>query len=187
VALLAMRFYFMLKVRRSGGRIMPDKQAVAREGGTGAIIFRIAIFFALIVFLVMYFLGMKWIDAFLFPLPAWLRWTGFGVGILSVVFWTWTQVTLDTQWSAQLQLTRDHHLVTTGPYARIRHPLYLAMFGWAAALGLLTANWIFIAVAVLSIAGTIARVPKEEQMMIEAFGNAYKDYMKRTGRFFPKF
>jgi protein-S-isoprenylcysteine O-methyltransferase Ste14 len=135
----------------------------------------------------MYFLGAKWINAFLFPLPDWLRWAGFGLGLFSVAFWTWTQVTLDTQWSAQLQLTRDHHLVTTGPYARIRHPLYLAMFGWAAALGLLTANWIFVAVALLSIAGTIARVPKEEQMMIEAFGNAYKDYMKRTGRFFPKF
>jgi protein-S-isoprenylcysteine O-methyltransferase Ste14 len=186
-ALFAMRFYFMLKVRRSGGRLTPDKKAVEREGGRGTLIVRVVAFFALMAFLVMYIIGMKWIDLFSFPLPNWLRWAGFGLGLFSVAFWTWTQVTLDTQWSAQLQLTRDHHLVTTGPYARIRHPLYLAMFGWAAALGLLTANWIFVAVALLSIAGTIARVPKEEQMMIEAFGNAYKDYMKRTGRFFPKF
>jgi protein-S-isoprenylcysteine O-methyltransferase Ste14 len=61
------------------------------------------------------------------------------------------------------------------------------MLGWCVALSLLTANWIFVAVCVLSILGLIWRVPKEEQMMIEAFGEEYKDYMKRTGRFFPKF
>jgi len=61
------------------------------------------------------------------------------------------------------------------------------MFGWAIALSLLTANWIFVAMCLLSIIGTVARVPKEEQMMIEAFGDGYREYMKRTGRFFPKF
>lgn len=54
----------------------------------------------------MYFAGAEWIDAFLFRLPAWLRWAGFALGILTVLFWTWVQATLDTQWSPQLQLTR---------------------------------------------------------------------------------
>ncbi len=186
VALLAMRFYFMFKVRRSGGRIMPDEAAVQREGGRVYYIIRVIFFVLLVMFLVEYLLGAKWINVFLFPLPAWLRWVGFGLGLFSVAFWTWTQIHLDTQWSAQLQLRKEHHLVTTGPYARIRHPLYSAMFGWTAALGFLTANWIFVAMAALSIAGTAARVPKEEQMMIKAFGDEYKNYMKRTGRFFPK-
>ena len=186
VMLFAMRFYFMIKVRRSGGQIMPDDGAIKREGGRGVFIFRVIIFFALILFLVMYFLGANWIDAFSFPLPGWLRWTGFALGVVAVIFWTWTQVTLDTQWSAQLQLTKAHHLVTTGPYARIRHPLYAGIFGWCVALSLLTANWIFVAVCVLSILGLLWRVPKEEQMMIEAFGGEYKAYMQRTGRFFPK-
>jgi protein-S-isoprenylcysteine O-methyltransferase Ste14 len=185
-ALFAMRVYFMIKVRREGERLMPDDQAVAREGGRGVFIIRVVVFVLLMVFLVMYIIGMKWIDAFSFPMPAWLRWVGFGLGLVSVAFWTWTQVTLDTQWSAQLQLRKEHQLITTGPYVRIRHPLYSGMFGWAAALGLLTANWIFVAMAVLSIAGTIVRIPKEEQMMLEAFGDEYKAYMQRTGRFLPK-
>jgi protein-S-isoprenylcysteine O-methyltransferase Ste14 len=185
IMLLAMRVYFMVKVRHAGERLMPDKQAVAREGGRGVLVVRIAVFFLLMAFLVMYIIGMAWIDLFAFPLPVWLRWAGFGLGLLSVSFWTWTQIHLDTQWSAQLQLRKEHHLVTTGPYARIRHPLYSAMFGWAAALGLLTANWIFVTMAVLSIVGTVVRIPKEEQMMIEAFGEEYKNYMERTGRFFP--
>ncbi len=106
--------------------------------------------------------------------------------MVSVIFWTWTQVALDTQWSAQLQLKKNHRLVTTGPYARIRHPLYTAMVGWCLSLALLTANWIFVAVCALSIGGLLWRVPKEEQMMIKAFGEEYKAYMQRTRRFFPK-
>ena len=184
--LAAMRIYFMVKVRRSGGRIMPDEGAIKREGGRGVFVIRVIGFFAVMIFLVMYFLGAKWIDVFMFTLPAWLRWVGFCIGVINVAFWTWTQVTLDTQWSAQLQLTKGHHLITIGPYTRIRHPLYAGMFGWCVALSLLTANWIFVAVCVLFILGLLWRIPKEEQMMIEAFGDEYKKYMQRTGRLFPK-
>jgi protein-S-isoprenylcysteine O-methyltransferase Ste14 len=186
VALLAMRLYFMIKVRRSGGQLMPDEQAVKREGGRGILIIRMGMFFALMAFLVMYIAGAAWIDSFQFYLPDWSRWTGFVLGIISLIFWTWTQIHLDTQWSAQLQLKKNHHLVTSGPYAYIRHPLYLGMIGWAVSLSLLTANWIFVAVCVLSIVGVVGRVPKEEQMMIEAFGDEYRAYMQHTGRFFPK-
>jgi protein-S-isoprenylcysteine O-methyltransferase Ste14 len=185
-ALLAMRVYFMIRVRRSGERILPGKQAVEREGGPGVLIIRVVGFFLLMAFLAMYIARAAWIDRLMFPLPDWLRWAGFGLGLITVIFWTWTQVTLDTQWSAQLQLTKDHHLITAGPYAWMRHPLYAGLSGWSAALALLTANWIFVGVCVLSMAGLMWRVPKEEQMMIEAFGEEYKAYMQRTGRYFPK-
>ncbi len=186
LALIAMRLYFMIKVRRAGERLTPGKEAIQREGGRRFLIVRVMIFLLLMAFLVLYIVGVPWIEMFSFPLPAWLRWAGFALGLLSVVFWTWTQVTLDTQWSAQLQLTKEHHLITTGPYARIRHPLYAAIIGWSIALALLTANWIFIGIAVLSIAGTVRRVPKEEQMMLEVFGDEYQVYMQHTGRFFPR-
>jgi hypothetical protein len=62
--LFAMRIYFMIKVRRSGGRLMPDKEPVKREGGRGFFIFRVAEFFALMAFLGMYIAGMTWIDFF---------------------------------------------------------------------------------------------------------------------------
>ncbi len=185
LALIAMRAAFMIRVRRSGGRLTPDKRAVEREGGPGVLAFRAAAFVALVVFLLMYFLGAAWIDALSFPLPGWLRWAGFALGAVSVAFWTWTQIVLDKQWSAQLQLTEGHHLITTGPYARMRHPLYTAMLGWCIALALLTANCIFVAVCALFIAGLVWRIPREEQMMLEAFGDEYREYMRRTGRYFP--
>ncbi len=92
---------------------------------------------------------------------------------------------LGKEWSPQLQLRKQHHLVTTGPYSRIRHPLYTAMMGYGASLALVTANWIFIALVVLMIGGLFARVPREEQMMIGEFGEEYRAYMQRTGRFWP--
>ena len=186
VMLLAMRVFFMLRVRRAGGQIMPNHKAVEREGGQGVFIIRILSFFALMAFLVMYVFSVSWIDIFLFGLPGWLRWVGFSLGLVSIVFWTWTQITLDTQWSAQLQLTKDHHLIKTGPYTYLRHPLYASVLVWCIALSLLTANWIFVALTVLSIAGLLYRIPKEEQMMLEAFGDEYNNYIQRTGRFFPR-
>jgi protein-S-isoprenylcysteine O-methyltransferase Ste14 len=185
--ILAMRAYFMIKVHLAGERLMPDQGAVRREGGEAVLALRIIVFLIFLTFLIMYITGMAWIDFFSFYLPAWLRWSGFALGTLALVFWTWTQAALDTRWSAQLQLRKEHTLVTSGPYARIRHPLYAAMFAWAFALALLTANWIFVAITVLTIAGTVIRVPKEEQIMLDAFGDEYQSYMLRTGRYFPKF
>lgn len=186
VALAAMRIYFTARVHRSGGRILPDAQAVQREGGRGALFFRVSLFIALLVFLAMYFSGANWIDQFTINLPAWLRWVGVALGVVSVTFWTWAQINLDTQWSAQLQLSQHHHLITTGLYAYIRHPLYAGMIGWCISVTLMTANGLFFGFCALAFAGLLWRVPKEEQMMIDAFGEEYKAYMRRTGRFLPK-
>jgi protein-S-isoprenylcysteine O-methyltransferase Ste14 len=60
------------------------------------------------------------------------------------------------------------------------------LFGYGIGIALVTANWVFIVFALVMIASMVARVPKEEQMMIEKFGEEYKAYMQRTGRFFPK-
>ena len=95
LGLLAMRVYFMVRVHRSGRRIMPDKRAVVREGGHAVLIARVVLFFALMAALVMYFAGVVWVNEFSFSLAAGLRWASFGQGLISVVFWTWTQIHLD--------------------------------------------------------------------------------------------
>jgi protein-S-isoprenylcysteine O-methyltransferase Ste14 len=61
------------------------------------------------------------------------------------------------------------------------------MFIWVIGLALFTANMVFASLALLTIMGLILRVPKEEKMMIEQFGDEYKKYMQITGRFFPRF
>jgi len=180
-----MRIYFALRVSRAGERVMPDRQAVEQEG-RGMFAVRVLLFFLLLAWLALYAINPPWMEVLSVPFPGWLRWVGFALGLASLGFWVWTQVALGKEWSPQLQLREEHHLVTTGPYARIRHPLYTAMIGYGTSLALVTANWVFVVLAVAMIAGLFARVPKEEQMMIEEFGEEYKAYMQRTGRFFPK-
>ena len=182
---LVMRIAFALRVRRAGERVMPDRQAVEREG-KGMFAFRVLMGCLLLAWLVVYAINPPWLEALSVPLPDWLRWAGFALGLASLGLWTWTQVALGKEWSPQLQLRDEHHLVTTGPYTRVRHPLYTAMIGYGIGLALVTANWGFIVLAVVIIAGSVARLPREEQMMIERFGDEYTTYMRRTGRFFPK-
>jgi len=182
---LVMRAYFAFRVRQAGERVMPDRAAVEREG-RGMFVIRVVAFLLLIAVLVLYGIHHPWMRALDLRLPGWLRWAGFALGLASLGLWTWTQAALGTMWSAQLQLREKHHLVTTGPYARMRHPLYTAMCIWSIGVALVTANWIFVAMAVMVMAVLIARVPREEQMMIEQFGDEYRQYIKRTGKLFPK-
>ena len=184
--LLLMRVYFSLRVRQAGERLMPDHEAIEREG-RGMFAIRVAAFFLLIALLVSYALDAPWIGALSIPLPDWLRGVGFALGLASLALWAWTQMTLGTEWSPQLQLREKHYLVTGGPYARVRHPLYTAMFAVGTAFALVTANWCFALLAAAMIAGMVVRVPREEQMMLDKFGEEYRTYMGRTGRFFPKY
>ncbi len=182
---LVMRVFFAWRVRRAKERVLPDRAAVEREGRLWFAV-RALVFFLLLALLVFYAIDPPWIQALDFGLPSWLRWAGLVLGLASLGLWTWTQVALDTLWSAQLQLREEHHLVVTGPYARMRHPMYTAMCGWGAALALVTASWIFVVIALVVFTVFFTRVPREEQMMLQQFGAEYRDYMGRTGRFFPR-
>ena len=185
IGVIGMRIYFSLQVRKAGERVMPDQQAIQQEG-KGMFAARVVMFFLLIGWFVLYAIHPPWLGVLSIPLPGWLRWLGFFLSIISLGFWIWTQVALGKEWSPQLQLREEHHLVTDGPYKHIRHPLYTAMMGFGIGLALLTANMIFVALAVLIIIGLIARVPKEEQMMMQEFGEEYITYAHRTGKFLPK-
>jgi protein-S-isoprenylcysteine O-methyltransferase Ste14 len=184
-AMLAMRFYFMAQVRRSGERLMPDREAVNREGAVFFLI-RFVGFFALIGLLVAYAVYPPWMAALSFRIPDWLRWIGFVLALAGFVLGFWAQIELGKEWSAQLQLTREHRIITSGPYARMRHPIYSALALWGIGVALLTAHWIFAAFAALACSVFVFRVPREERMMIDKFGDEYREYMKRTGRVLPK-
>ncbi len=164
---------------------MPDRQAIEREGWVMFAI-RVLMFLFLLTWLALYAIYPSWMEVLSVPFPGWLRAVGFALGFASLGLWTWTQVALGKEWSPQLQLREEHRLVTTGPYSRIRHPLYTGLVGYGISLALVTANWVFIFLAVAVITGLFARVPKEEQMMLKKFGEEYGAYMQRTGRFFPK-
>lgn len=185
VGLWAMRVYLTRGKRSGGERRGVDRTAINREG-RGLFLGRTVVLFFLAASLVLYGLGPSWMGVLSIPLPDWLRWIGLGLGIAGLGLWTWTQTVLGREWSPQLHLRADHRLVTGGPYAWVRHPMYTGMFGVGVALALLSANWLFVTFAVAMIVGFVLRAPREERMMLEAFGEEYRIFMQQTGRFFPR-
>jgi protein-S-isoprenylcysteine O-methyltransferase Ste14 len=182
---MLMRIWFAIRVWRAGERLTPDQAAIRREGGRLYGI-RVVFFLLFVALILLSALNPAWMPKLDFSLPFWVRWAGLALGLASLGLWSWTHVALGTLWSAQLQLRANHRLVTSGPYYRIRHPMYTAILIWAASLGFLIANWVPFLFAVLVVLFLVGRVPREEEMMIEQFGDEYREYMKRTGRFFPK-
>jgi len=119
-------------------------------------------------------------------LPFWIRWFGVSLAIVATILVAWTHLALGRQYSAELVIQKDHILVTTGPYARIRHPMYTALNMFSISMAIITSNLLvlFFAVLVAFIFPWIVR--EEELMLIETFGEEYREYMRRTGRFFPR-
>jgi protein-S-isoprenylcysteine O-methyltransferase Ste14 len=185
LGVLIMRIVFTLTVRLAGERIMPDRAAVKREG-VATFLVRVVGGFLVFGMLIAFAVQPAWLTALSIPLPVFLRWLGFLLGLAGLAVWIWAQIALGKDWSPQLQLREKHRLITTGLYARMRHPLYAGMIVWMSGLALLSANWIIVGLGVLMCSMFLARMPREEQMMIDAFGEEYREYMKRTGRLFPK-
>ena len=127
------------------------------------------------------------LDLFHFALPGGWRWLGAALGVAGCALFWWTHAVLGRNWSGVLELSRDHRLVTAGPYRSVRHPMYTAFFLMSAGVLLLSANFL---VGGLNLAAVtymyLLRVADEEAMMLEQFGDEYRRYMKRTGRLLPK-
>lgn len=119
-------------------------------------------------------------------LPHLVRWLGIALGFLSGWLFYATHKQLGDNWSGTLELRENHKLITTGVYRLVRHPMYLVFWLNVLSATLITANWIVCLVASLSVfILCIVRIPDEEQMMLNAFGDEYREYMKRTKRLIP--
>jgi protein-S-isoprenylcysteine O-methyltransferase Ste14 len=113
---------------------------------------------------------------------------GIGAVVLAAAVWLFwrSHADLGRNWSPSLQLHEGHELVTGGVYRWIRHPMYASQWVWGVAQALLLRNRISGWSGLVLFAPLyLSRVPREEQMMLEQFGEAYRAYMSRTGRVFP--
>jgi len=121
------------------------------------------------------------------PLPAAVRWIGFAFALAGIALLRATHEALGSNWSGKLEIAQGHQLIVVGPYRRVRHPMYTALFCIALAYALLSANWIVAASNIVAVTSMyLARVRDEEQMLIDQFGDEYRAYMRRTGRLIPK-
>jgi protein-S-isoprenylcysteine O-methyltransferase Ste14 len=84
-------------------------------------------------------------------------------------------------------MIKEQALITSGPYHFIRHPIYTAFLLILGSTLLISANWMigtaWIGMTVLEIT---SRIGFEESLMLEYFGDQYREYMKRTGQLLPR-
>jgi protein-S-isoprenylcysteine O-methyltransferase Ste14 len=120
------------------------------------------------------------------PLPAWLRWTGVGVCAMATALLTWTLRGLGTNLTDTVVTRRAHTLVTQGPYRWVRHPFYDSIGLLILAISLMAANWFLLLTGCVFLVLMVVRTRTEEEKLVARFGDAYRGYMERTGRFLPR-
>jgi protein-S-isoprenylcysteine O-methyltransferase Ste14 len=174
--------YFRRKADRDSG----EKISRKADGTAMMTIIRIG---GLILWLspFVYLLNPGWMAWSKIGLPAWARLFGVGLGILCVFGVYWLFSSIGTGITPTSATRTEHQLVTSGPYRWVRHPLYTVGSSLFIAFGLMADNWFIAGLGILAFILMAVRTPKEEANLIEKFGDEYREYMKRTGRFFPKF
>ena len=119
--------------------------------------------------------------------PAWLGWVGAAVFAAGLALLWRSHADLGGNWSPTLQVRHQHTLVTAGVYRHIRHPLYAAHVLWAIAQILLIPNYLAgPAMLATSLPLFVVRIPREERMMLDHFGEEYQAHIARTGRLIPR-
>lgn len=120
------------------------------------------------------------------PLPDWVRWGGVVAGTLCSLLMYWTLSSLGRNLTDTVVTRREATLVTHGPYRWVRHPFYVTAALLMTSVTVLAANWLIGLTSLIVLALLAVRTPKEEAMLTERFGDRYRDYMARTGRFLPR-
>src|SRR5579885_491380 len=118
-------------------------------------------------------------------IPA-LAWLGVAATVAALWLFRRSHADLGRNSSISLELRDEHALVKTGVYRLIRHPMYSSFFLLGIAQFLLLPNW-FVGLAGIAGAAILYgfRVRREEQMMLESFGDDYRAYMRSTKRLVP--
>ncbi len=130
------------------------------------------------------------------PAPAQAPASGVAIGeaALVLLFMTTSLIlsymavnTLGKQWSVAAQVVESHELVTSGPYAWVRNPIYTAMTGMLIATGLAVSTLsVLIAAVLLSLVGILIRVRLEERLLRARFGELYEEYARRVPALLPR-
>ena len=88
--------------------------------------------------------------------------------------------------TVNVAIAAGHRLIDTGPYRFVRHPSYTGALMAFLGLALCLANWASLAVMLVPVFLVfLRRMHVEEDALLQAFGNQYRDYMRRTKRLIP--
>ncbi|MGA2559030.1 MAG: isoprenylcysteine carboxylmethyltransferase family protein [Terracidiphilus sp.] len=162
--------------------LKPREQATGRKEVASAPASRWGIFLVMVGFA----LAWAYVRPAGFEKPAWALIFSMILAPPSVVLaWSATRH-LGKQWRYKAALREGHELIQSGPYAHVRHPIYLSMLGMLVAT---LAAWTWWPMAIGSLiafmAGTEIRIRAEERLLGSHFGAAYVEYKRRSKAYIP--
>jgi len=160
-------------------------EAVEREGRELAWL-RVALLPVFYGYVVLFLLDPAWMEWSHAPVPAWARWGGVALMAVGVPLEIWVHRALGASWSTSMEVGHEPELITHGPYRFVRHPMYALALPIFAGIALLAADWVLIALSVAGLVVILSRLPVEDRMMVEHFGDEYRAYMQRTGALVPR-
>lgn len=184
IAAILVNFALVGTYRRKAQR--GERFSLKEEGVWIAIPLRLAGLTAL-AYIVTYMVAPGLVGWSLIDVPLPLRWVG-GLTALGLVppLLNWAQQSLGRNVTPTVITRERHELVTDGPYRFVRHPLYTLGLMLYGSLALLSGSWFIAGILVAGFGVLMMRLPKEEAMLVERFGDAYTEYMRVTPRFLPR-
>jgi protein-S-isoprenylcysteine O-methyltransferase Ste14 len=127
-----------------------------------------------------------WFGWALHPIPTGVRWVGVACFACAVAWLIWMLHALGRNLTDTVVTRRNAHFVDHGPYRFVRNPMYTGLLMLGMSLGLALGTWLLPIAACIVFTLLALRTRTEERYLIERFGDQYRDYMKRVGRFFPR-
>ena len=110
---------------------------------------------------------------------------GLGVEVAGALLYLWAKRDLGRNWSGEISVKQGHTLVRTGPYAKVRHPMYTALVGMAVGTAIVC-NQLHAVFGVITMAyAYVRKIALEERWMGEEFGAAYDDYRRASWALIP--
>ena len=121
------------------------------------------------------------------PLSHTIRYCFIPVTLFGILLLNWTLETLGRNYSMSLFLKKDHELITRGPYAYVRHPMYTCLLVIFTSMLFVSGNALVAAGGIITTFTVMAmRTVKEEELMREHFGDKYDKYCKQVpNRYIP--
>lgn len=114
------------------------------------------------------------------PLPGWTTWAGLGLVVLgNVPIVTAMAINPHLEKTVRIQTDRDHQVIQTGPYAIVRHPMYVGAGLQQVALPLVVGSaWAFVPAALVLVSLVVRTALEDRTLRAELAG--YEDYAKHT-------
>jgi len=110
---------------------------------------------------------------------------GLALTIAGCAFAIWARLVLGSNWSGRATVKADHQLMTGGPYAIARHPIYTGLLVAVVGTALADGEWhAFMAVITILLA-FVVKMSQEERLMIQTFPAEYPAYRHRVKALIP--